>query len=87
VPTGTTEAELAGVLYNEQGVDMKRVTLELSHKPDGTSSRCKPLSSMNAIRPANVSLLRCIRSSDADPSWRPQQCILELFAFETCKHP
>jgi hypothetical protein len=42
---------------------------------------------MNAIRPANVSLLRCIRSSDADPSWRPQQFILELFAFETCKHP
>jgi len=28
VPTGTTEAELAGVFYNEQGVDMKRVTLE-----------------------------------------------------------
>ncbi len=28
VPTGTTEAELAGVFYAEQGVDMKRVTLE-----------------------------------------------------------
>ena len=28
VPTGTTEAELAGVFYTEQGVDMKRVTLE-----------------------------------------------------------
>ena len=26
--TGTTEAELAGVFYTEQGVDMKRVTLE-----------------------------------------------------------
>ena len=39
-----------------------------SHKPDGTSRRCKPLSSINAMRPANVSLLRCIRLSDADPS-------------------
>jgi uncharacterized SAM-binding protein YcdF (DUF218 family) len=28
VPTGNTEAELAGVFYTEQGVDMKRVTLE-----------------------------------------------------------
>ena len=28
VPMGTTEAELAGVFYTEQGVDMKRVTLE-----------------------------------------------------------
>ena len=28
VPTGTTEAELAGVFYTEQGVNMKRVTLE-----------------------------------------------------------
>jgi len=28
VLTGTTEAELAGVFYTEQGVDMKRVTLE-----------------------------------------------------------
>ena len=28
VPTGTKEAELAGVFYIEQGVDMKRVTLE-----------------------------------------------------------
>jgi uncharacterized SAM-binding protein YcdF (DUF218 family) len=28
LPTGTTEAELAGVFYTEQGVDMKRVTLE-----------------------------------------------------------
>ena len=28
VPTGTTEAELAGVFYTAQGVDMKRVTLE-----------------------------------------------------------
>jgi uncharacterized SAM-binding protein YcdF (DUF218 family) len=28
VPTGTTEAELAGVFYTEQGLDMKRVTLE-----------------------------------------------------------
>jgi uncharacterized SAM-binding protein YcdF (DUF218 family) len=28
VPNGTTEAELAGVFYTEQGVDMKRVTLE-----------------------------------------------------------
>jgi uncharacterized SAM-binding protein YcdF (DUF218 family) len=28
VPTGTTEAELAGLFYTEQGVDMKRVTLE-----------------------------------------------------------
>jgi uncharacterized SAM-binding protein YcdF (DUF218 family) len=28
VPTGTTEAELAEVFYTEQGVDMKRVTLE-----------------------------------------------------------
>ena len=28
VPTGTTEAELAGVFYTEQGVDMNRVTLE-----------------------------------------------------------
>jgi uncharacterized SAM-binding protein YcdF (DUF218 family) len=28
VPTGTTEAELAKVFYEEQGVDMKRVTLE-----------------------------------------------------------
>ena len=28
VPTGTTEAELAGVFYTEQGVEMKRVTLE-----------------------------------------------------------
>ena len=28
MPTGTTEAELAGVFYTEQGVDMKRVTLE-----------------------------------------------------------
>ena len=28
VPTGTTEAELAGVFYTELGVDMKRVTLE-----------------------------------------------------------
>ena len=28
VPTGTTEAELAGVFYTEQGVDMTRVTLE-----------------------------------------------------------
>ena len=28
VPTGTTEAELAGVFFTEQGVDMKRVTLE-----------------------------------------------------------
>lgn len=28
VPIGTTEAELAGVFYTEQGVDMKRVTLE-----------------------------------------------------------
>ena len=28
VPTGTPEAELAGVFYTEQGVDMKRVTLE-----------------------------------------------------------
>ena len=28
MPTGTTEAELAMVFYEEQGVDMKRVTLE-----------------------------------------------------------
>lgn len=28
VPTGTTEAELAKVFFEEQGVDMKRVTLE-----------------------------------------------------------
>jgi uncharacterized SAM-binding protein YcdF (DUF218 family) len=28
VPTGTTEAELAKAFYEEQGVDMKRVTLE-----------------------------------------------------------
>jgi uncharacterized SAM-binding protein YcdF (DUF218 family) len=28
VPTGTTEAELAGVFFSELGVDMKRVTLE-----------------------------------------------------------
>jgi uncharacterized SAM-binding protein YcdF (DUF218 family) len=28
VPTGTTEAELAKMFYEEQGVDMKRVTLE-----------------------------------------------------------
>ncbi len=28
MPTGTTEAELVGVFYTEQGVDMKRVTLE-----------------------------------------------------------
>ena len=28
VPTGTTEAELAKIFYEEQGVDMKRVTLE-----------------------------------------------------------
>ena len=28
VPTGTTEAELAGVFYTKQGVDMKRVNLE-----------------------------------------------------------
>jgi uncharacterized SAM-binding protein YcdF (DUF218 family) len=28
VPTGTTEAELAGVFYTDQGVDMKQVTLE-----------------------------------------------------------
>jgi uncharacterized SAM-binding protein YcdF (DUF218 family) len=28
MPTGTTEAELAKVFYEEQGVDMKRVTLE-----------------------------------------------------------
>jgi hypothetical protein len=29
VPAGTTQAELAGVFNTEQGVDMKRVTLEL----------------------------------------------------------
>jgi uncharacterized SAM-binding protein YcdF (DUF218 family) len=28
LPTGTTEAEIAKVFYEEQGVDMKRVTLE-----------------------------------------------------------
>jgi uncharacterized SAM-binding protein YcdF (DUF218 family) len=28
VPTGTTEAELAGAFYADQGLDMKRVTLE-----------------------------------------------------------
>ena len=28
MPTGTTEAELAGAFYTEQGVDMKRVTLK-----------------------------------------------------------
>ena len=28
VPSGTTEAELAGAFYTEQGVDMKRVTLK-----------------------------------------------------------
>jgi uncharacterized SAM-binding protein YcdF (DUF218 family) len=28
LPTGTTEAELAKIFYEEQGVDMKRVTLE-----------------------------------------------------------
>lgn len=28
VPTGTTEAELARIFFTEQGVDMKRVTLE-----------------------------------------------------------
>jgi uncharacterized SAM-binding protein YcdF (DUF218 family) len=28
LPTGTTEAELAGVFFSELGVDMKRVTLE-----------------------------------------------------------
>jgi uncharacterized SAM-binding protein YcdF (DUF218 family) len=28
IPTGTTEAELAKIFYEEQGVDMKRVTLE-----------------------------------------------------------
>jgi uncharacterized SAM-binding protein YcdF (DUF218 family) len=28
VPTGTTEAELAKIFYEEQGVDMKRVALE-----------------------------------------------------------
>ena len=28
MPNGTTEAELVGVFYTEQGVDMKRVTLE-----------------------------------------------------------
>lgn len=28
MPTGTTEAELAGVFFTEQGMDMKRVTLE-----------------------------------------------------------
>jgi len=28
VPTGTKEAELAGMLCTEQGVDMKRITLE-----------------------------------------------------------
>ena len=28
MPTGTTQTELAGVFYTEQGVDMKRVTLE-----------------------------------------------------------
>ena len=28
MPTGTTEAEPVGVFHTEQGVDMKRVTLE-----------------------------------------------------------
>ena len=28
VPTGTTESELAGVFYVEQGLDRRRVTLE-----------------------------------------------------------
>ena len=28
MPNGTKEAELARMFYNEQGVDMKRVTLE-----------------------------------------------------------
>ncbi len=28
MPTGTTKAELVGVFYTVQGVDMKRVTLE-----------------------------------------------------------
>ena len=28
MPTGITEAELAGAFYTEQGADMKRVTLE-----------------------------------------------------------
>ena len=28
MPTGTTEAELAGVFYTEQGVEINRVTLE-----------------------------------------------------------
>ena len=32
VPTGTTEAELAKVFFNEQGVDMKRVTLQSQAK-------------------------------------------------------
>ena len=32
MPTGTTEAELAGVFYTEQGVDMKRVTLESQYR-------------------------------------------------------
>jgi uncharacterized SAM-binding protein YcdF (DUF218 family) len=49
VPTGTTEAELAGVFFTEQGVDMKRVTLELQAKTTRE----------NAIRVAELLGERC----------------------------
>jgi uncharacterized SAM-binding protein YcdF (DUF218 family) len=49
VPTGTTEAELAKVFYEEQGVDMKRVALE---------SRAKTTRE-NAIRVAALLGERC----------------------------
>ena len=32
MPTGTTEAELAGVFFTEQGVDIKRVITESSSR-------------------------------------------------------
>ena len=39
VPTGTTEAELAKVFFEEQGVDMKRVTLESESRTTRENAR------------------------------------------------
>jgi uncharacterized SAM-binding protein YcdF (DUF218 family) len=39
VPTGTTEAELAKIFYEEQGVDMRRVTLEFKARNTRENAR------------------------------------------------
>jgi uncharacterized SAM-binding protein YcdF (DUF218 family) len=48
VPTGTTDAELAEIFYEELGVDMKRVTLE--SKARNTRENARQVAALLGVR-------------------------------------